>query len=64
MGELPLTKNGVTAKGIEFTTKADLDLGLPRGVILWSGERAGVRTEDGYAKINVEITFCNQLDEE
>jgi hypothetical protein len=64
IGELPLTNNGVKAKGIEFTTKADLDRGLPRGVFLWSGDREGVRTEDGYAKIKVEITFCNQLDEE
>jgi hypothetical protein len=31
--------------------------------VFWSGEREGVRNEDGYAKISVSITFCNQLEQ-
>jgi hypothetical protein len=39
------------------------DSGTRPGLAYWSGEREGVRNEDGYAKIRVRITFCNQLDE-
>jgi hypothetical protein len=61
--ELPLNFDK-TAKerGLEFTTDVVPDpSGHPR-FVFWSGDRPGVRTEDGYAKIKVEILFCNQLD--
>jgi hypothetical protein len=62
---LPIKKDLVTQeRGIEFKTKAEPDRGLPRGIILWSGNREGVITKDEYARIKVEITFCNQLDED
>jgi hypothetical protein len=65
LNKLPMKKDLVAQeRGIEFTTEAEPDRGLPRGLILWSGNREGVRTEDGYAKIKVQITFCNQLDED
>jgi hypothetical protein len=50
-------------RGIEFKTEVQRDPGTRPGLAYWSGDREGVRNEDGYAKINVEITFCNQLDE-
>jgi hypothetical protein len=28
----------------------------------WSGDRDGIRNEDGYAKIKVMIAYCNQFD--
>ena len=58
--------------GIEFTTEATPDECSRPGLAYWSGNpggedspknEKGVWTEDGYAKISVEITFCNQLDE-
>ncbi|WP_310482143.1 hypothetical protein [Chamaesiphon sp. VAR_48_metabat_403] len=65
LNKLPMKKDLVTQeRGIEFTTKAEPDRGLPRGLILWSGNREGVITEDEYAKIKVEIKFCNQLDDD
>ena len=65
LNKLPMQKDRVTQeRGIEFTTKAEPDRGLPRGLILWSGNREGVITEDEYAKIKVEIKFCNQLDDD
>jgi hypothetical protein len=65
LNQLPMKKDMVTQElGIEFTTDAEPDRGLPRGLILWSGNREGVRTEGEYAKIKVQITFCNQLDED
>lgn len=48
-------------KGIEFTTGVCPDRGCRPGTANWSSPREGVRVEDGYAKIAVEITFCNQL---
>ena len=65
--ELPLLGNlEIKSRGLEFTTIVTPDRGLPprSSIVLWSGEREGVRTEDGYAKIKVEIGFCNQLDDE
>jgi hypothetical protein len=50
-------------RGIEFTTKVEPD---PTGhpvYEFWSGDRDGIRNEDGYAKIKVKITFCNQVDD-
>jgi hypothetical protein len=55
IGSLPLGSNG-----IEFLTNVEPDVGCPRGQAFWSGPRAGVRVEDGYAKISVEITRCTQ----
>jgi hypothetical protein len=54
-----------TDKGIEFTTAVNPDSYHP-ALVEWSvreGPRAGVWVEDGYAKIKVSITFCNQLDD-
>jgi hypothetical protein len=54
-----------TEKGIEFTTAIKPDSYHP-ALAEWSireGEREGVWVEDGYAKIKVCITFCNQLDD-
>lgn len=56
--ELPEDK-----RGIQFTTDVAPDRGCRPGLAYWSGPREGVRVEDGYAKIAVKITFCNQLDE-
>jgi hypothetical protein len=49
-------------RGIEFTTAVPPDPYHP-AFVFWSGEREGVRNEDGYAKISVSITFCNQLEQ-
>jgi hypothetical protein len=49
--------------GIEFTTVVEADRCTRPGLASWSGDREGVRNEDGYAKIKVAITFCNQLEE-
>jgi hypothetical protein len=46
---------------IEFTTAVPTDSYHPV-FAYWSGDRPGVRNEDGYAKIKVQITFCNVLD--
>jgi hypothetical protein len=63
-GYLPLMSNRRTKdKGIEFTTAVEPDYGCHPNIPTWSGEREGVRNEDGYAKIKVQIKFCNQLDE-
>lgn len=64
VGELPM-KFDQTAKirGLEFLTEVPPDSGTRPGLAYWSGKREGVRNEDGYAKIKVSITFCNQLDE-
>jgi hypothetical protein len=50
--------------GIEFTTEVKPDLNGHPVYVFWSGDREGVLNEDGYAKIKVKITFCNQLDDE
>jgi hypothetical protein len=55
LGSLPTNANG-----IEFTTETAPDIGCPRGQAFWSGERNGVRVEDGFAKIAVTITRCTQ----
>jgi hypothetical protein len=61
---LPLTNDRKTKqRGIEFTTTVKPDQGCHPYQPTWSGEREGVRNEDGYAKIKVQIKFCNQLDE-
>jgi hypothetical protein len=63
-GYLPLTNDQRTKqKGIEFTTLVKPDNGCHPNIPTWSGDREGVRNENGYAKINVKINFCNQLDE-
>jgi hypothetical protein len=49
-------------RGIEFTTAVEPDSYHPH-FAYWSGEREGVINEDGYAKIKVKITFCNQVDD-
>jgi hypothetical protein len=56
VGFLPMT-----ADGIEFTTDVVPDVGCPIGQAFWSGERVGVRVEDGYAKISVTIVRCTQV---
>lgn len=62
LNKLPMRKDLVTQeRGIEFMTKAEPDRCVPPPLIFWSGDRDGVRTEDGYAKIKAEITFCNQI---
>ncbi len=62
--ELPVIRNlGIKRAGIEFTTEVTPDSSTRPGLAYWSGEREGVRNEDGYAKIKVRTTFCNQLDE-
>ncbi len=66
---LPLAINGKEKqKGIEFTTNVEPDKGGRPNKPTWSGEREGVRNEEGedgemYAKIKVQVKFCNQLDE-
>ncbi|WP_295614614.1 hypothetical protein [Chamaesiphon sp. GL140_3_metabinner_50] len=52
-----------TERGIEFTTSVEPDRGTRPGLVYWSGEREGVRNEDDWAKIKVQIKFCNQLEE-
>jgi hypothetical protein len=60
---LPLLSDRQTQEsGIEFTTLVAVDSYHPK-FAYWSGDREGVRNEDGYAKIKVTITFCNQFDE-
>jgi hypothetical protein len=62
VGELPLKVDQTTKiQGLEFLTKVPPDSNARPGLAFWSGEREGVRNEDGYAKIEVQITFCNQL---
>jgi hypothetical protein len=48
---------------VEFITDVEPDRGCHPDIPTWSGERVGVLNEDGYAKIKVQIKFCNQLDE-
>ena len=40
-------------EGIKFTTEILPDSSSPPGQAYWSGEREGIRIEDGYAKIKV-----------
>jgi hypothetical protein len=47
---------------VEFTTAVPTDSYHPV-FAYWSGDRPGIRNEDGYAKIKVQITFCNVLDQ-
>ncbi|WP_309731002.1 hypothetical protein [Chamaesiphon sp. OTE_75_metabat_556] len=59
---LPLLSDLQTQKsGIEFTTLVEVDSYHPK-FAYWSGDREGVRNEDGYAKIKVTINYCNQFD--
>lgn len=59
---LPLLNNSqMQASGIEFTTMVEVDSYHPK-FAYWSGDREGVRNEDGYAKIKVTIAHCNQFD--
>jgi hypothetical protein len=65
---LPLTFDQQTKqKGIEFTTIVKPDQGCHPYQPTWSGERQGILNEEVngkmYAKIKVQIKFCNQLDE-
>lgn len=48
-------------RGIEFTSDVLPDLGTPPYLAYWSGPRAGVRVEGGYAKIGVTITRDTQV---
>lgn len=48
VGRLPQGK-----QGIEFTTDLPPDPNTPPYLATWSGNRPGVRTEDGYAKLKV-----------
>lgn len=48
VGHLPTGK-----EGIEFTTNIPPDPNTPPNWATWSGNRPGVRTEDGYAKLKV-----------
>ncbi|MEN9568746.1 MAG: hypothetical protein RLZZ69_3944 [Cyanobacteriota bacterium] len=48
IGKLPENK-----KGIEFTTDVTPDPNTPPNWATWSGNRRGVKTEDGYAKLKV-----------
>jgi hypothetical protein len=62
MGKIPRD----TEKGVEFTTTVKTDSYHPVWAF-WSereGKREGVWVEDGYAKIKVSTTFCNQLDDQ
>ena len=65
-----LTENeSIELKRIEFTTKVEPDrCGIPYSPT-WSidpndpsTEREGLWNEDGYTKIKVQVTFCNQVD--
>ncbi len=66
MNELRLLKDRQTKEsGIEFTTEIAPDSYHPI-FAYWLRQRDNpdeVREEDGYAKIEVEILFCNQFDE-
>ena len=60
--QLPLLNDRQTQEsGIEFTTMVEVDSYHPK-FAYWSGDRSGVRNEDGYAKIRVTIAYCNQFD--
>ncbi len=48
VGKLPKGK-----KGIEFTTDVPPDSNTPPHLAVWSGNRLGVITEDGYAKLKI-----------
>jgi hypothetical protein len=62
MHQLELLNDRQTKEsGIEFTTMVAVDSYHPK-FAYWSGDRVGVRNEDGYAKIKVTITYCNQLE--
>jgi hypothetical protein len=66
----PLTEyESISLKRIEFTTKVEPDRCCIPYSPSWSidpndpsTEREGLWNEDGYAKIKVKITFCNQVD--
>jgi hypothetical protein len=55
-GSLPLG-----ARGIEFTTEIQPDLGCPPGCSFWSMEKGQVLGDDEFAKISVTIIKCNQF---
>ncbi|MDJ0897736.1 MAG: hypothetical protein QNJ55_02915 [Xenococcus sp. MO_188.B8] len=48
VGKIPEGK-----KGIEFTTNIPPDPNTPPHLAYWSGNREGVKTEGGYAKLKV-----------
>jgi hypothetical protein len=55
----------LNAFGIEFRTMVTPDPNGHPVLVYWSRyceDREGVREEDGYAKIDVKIRFCNQFD--
>jgi hypothetical protein len=66
----PLTEDqSINLKRIEFTTKVEPDRGCIPFSPSWSidpkdptTEREGLWNEDGYAKIKVTITDCNQIE--
>jgi hypothetical protein len=61
LNQLPLLNDLQTQQsGIEFTTLVEVDSYHPK-FAYWSGDRDGIRNEDGYAKIDVRITYCNQF---
>lgn len=47
-------------KGIEFTTDVPPDREMTPNLAYWSGDRPGVRNEDGFAKIKVRIIKTTQ----
>lgn len=67
----PLTEDqSINLKRIEFTTKVEPDRGCIPFSPSWSidpndptTEREGLWNEDGYAKIKVKITDCNQIED-
>jgi hypothetical protein len=61
--QLSTDDRGKKEQGIEFKTDVPPDRGTRPGLLYWSGDREGVRNEDGYAKIKVKIVFCNQLNQ-
>ena len=47
-------------RGVEFYTDVSPDPGMPPRMVYWRGPRAGVRVEDGYAKICCVVTQNTQ----
>ncbi len=50
----------LTLRSTESGTLVEIDSYHPH-FAYWSGDREGVRNEDGYAKIDVRITYCTQV---
>ena len=50
----------LSAEGVEFYTTTAADSGTAPGHARWTGPRPGVRIEDGYAKIKIQVTKNTQ----